>query len=191
MYGIRKIPECWLVKVIESCLKYFYYRLEPDYSHHSIIVPMPMEPIKLDLQSEATQEHGRPWPVMLFMVFGLSNLMQGLNVHNDFHYFNIAIGAVMIAAGVIYLRFYKPKIVIFDEKGIAGRLSRRQTVDIRWDEISRLEMKMFEIDVYLDSGKMITINLNNCTYRQHHELKPKIIEWAQSKNIAVDSAIRA
>lgn len=147
-----------------------------------------MEAITLDLQAEATQQHGKPWPLLLFNAVGIANVMQGFNIANEYRYFHIGAGIVMFASAVGYYYLYKPTVVVFDENGIAGRTSRHRSIQLQWTDIAQMDIAMYSITLRLRSGGTVVIDLSNCTYQQHQELKPKIAGIAQQKNVVVHAA---
>lgn len=145
-----------------------------------------MESITLDLRAEYTREPRQPWPTVILLFMGISNLLQGLYFRSEWQYFNLGLGAVaLITSALVKRNRINPGMIFFNEQGISGRLPSRETVDVRWKEISRLEMKLYEIIVHRSSGTCIAIDLSECTYKQHHEVKPGIIELAKSKQIDV------
>ena len=140
-----------------------------------------MTSFDLELEQQAKSSIRRAWPIAV----GLVNTLQGLLVQNDSRYFNVVFGLLLVAVGCYYWLIYKPKLVSFDENGIAGKIRRGVFLDLKWDQISKLEGATFEINVYTKQGHKYEIDLSNITFREHKELKPKIFELARSKQIEV------
>ncbi|MFZ4620482.1 MAG: hypothetical protein ACOYNS_07980 [Bacteroidota bacterium] len=115
----------------------------------------------------------------------MSNIIQGVNGYNAYHLYHLCFGLLILVCAGVYHFYYKPAIVIFDEYGISGRLSFRKVISVPWTEMTRLEMKLYAINLWMKNGGNTEIDLSGCTYKQHHELKPKIIALATHKNIDV------
>lgn len=123
-----------------------------------------MDNITLDLQLEASQNRQSTWQFRFLIVLSISNIVQGILAGNKSGSFFIGFG-VMALVGALYYQFlYKRRVVVFNQEGIAGRLSWRQEVNISWSEVTQLELRLYELLVHCRSGKVITMDLSNCTY---------------------------
>ena len=143
-----------------------------------------MPNIILELEPQTKASLSRAWMIPV----GIANLAQGFLMQSEWRYFNIGFGILLIAGGFYYWKLYKPKIVIFDEIGVEGKIKSGTILELKWEELSRLEATIYEIILHTKTGQKYVIDLSNLTFQQHKEIKPKIFELAKLKQIEVVAA---
>ena len=144
-----------------------------------------MEQITLDLQPDPASPRARLIQRMLFGLLGVINLVQGVLNENSFRYFNLIFGVLVIVFALNYRRIYKPNVYTFDEEGVEGPIGRSDNKKFRWTDVSYLVAKMFTLKIFMKSGIEYNIYLGNITFQQHKQIKPKILELAQSNGVEV------
>ncbi|MBI3586407.1 MAG: hypothetical protein HY088_04685 [Ignavibacteriales bacterium] len=147
-----------------------------------------MEQITLDLQPEPATQRMRLVQRTLFVLMGVGNIVQGIMHDNNFRYFNFIIGISVVVIALNYRRIFKPKLFTFDEDGFEGPIGRSDSTRLHWGDISHIEAKMFTLKIFPKSGGERNIYLGNITFNQHKQIKPKILELAQSKGVEVRAA---
>jgi len=144
-----------------------------------------MKRITLDVQPEPANPRAQFTQRAIFAMIGVTNLVQALMKDNDFRYVNLIVGLGTVLFAIFYRRFNRPKVFTFDDDGIEGPLGARNPVKMKWNDIARIEGSVFRLTVLSKSGDRSDINLGNITYDQHKQIKPLILELAQSHGVEV------
>jgi|WetSurMetagenome_2_1015567.scaffolds.fasta_scaffold1197167_1 hypothetical protein len=147
-----------------------------------------MEQITLDLQPDPASPRARVIQRMLFGLLGVMNLVQGVLTENSFRYINYIFGVLLIVFVLNYRRIYKPNVYTFDEEGFEGPIGRSDNKRFRWTDVASLVAKLFTLKIFMKSGREVNIYLGNITFHQHKQIKPKILELAQSNGVEVRKA---
>jgi len=119
------------------------------------------------------------------MLMGIINVLQSFFHQNEVRYFDLAFGIVLIVGGFYYWKLYELKTVAFGEVGIKGKIRFRTTIDLKWDDVSRVESSLYAILLITKTGQKYELDLSNLTYQQHKEVRPQIVELAKSKGVEV------
>ena len=143
-----------------------------------------MTSILLELEQLNKSWFGRGW----MMLIGIVNVLQSFFHQNELRYFDLAFGVFLIVAGLYYWKLYQPRAVTFDDIGISGKLKLGTTINLKWEDVSKMESSLYLIFLFTKAGEIHAIDLTNLTFQQHKEIKPKIIELAKSKGIDVVAA---
>lgn len=144
-----------------------------------------MEPITLDLQPEPANPKMRMMQRVIFLLFGIMNIIQGIISESNFRYINLVCGIVVVILALNYRRIYKPKVFTFDEEGVEGPIDKPKRTRDRWTDIAYIRAKMFSLNIVTRAGEERTLYLGNLTFAQHHEIKPRILQLAKSKGVEV------
>lgn len=144
-----------------------------------------MEQITLDLQPEPSTPRMRIVQRVLFLLIGISNIVQGIISDNGFRFVNLVFGAGVIVVTLLYRKIFKPKIFTFDEDGLDGPVNATENVRVRWADIYRIEASMFGMKLCTKTRGDYKIYLGNLTYTQLKQIKPKILQLANAKGVDV------
>ena len=147
-----------------------------------------MEELDLDIQPEFSNPNRSITHRILTGLLGGLNIILGFGIQSDLRFISLGGGIVAIAYALFYHRIYKSSVYSFTEQGIQGPLTSRRVRTIPWGDISHVASSMFQMVVSTKAGSQYTINLENLTFRQHQELKPKVLELVKSKGIEVREA---
>jgi hypothetical protein len=145
-----------------------------------------METIILDLRSDY-QRTFKKWFGVIVVMDILVGIIFMLTSVIPINYFLVL--SMVLLLGQVIANWYsmKPVKVIFDDKGIVGSVSPRKTISLMWDQITRIEVHMFAMDIQTKDGRTEHIDLSEITYEQQKSIKPRIIELARSKGINVQA----
>jgi hypothetical protein len=141
-----------------------------------------MEKIIVDLQPEPAKPIGRIIQRTLFGLVGVINIIQAVMSSNSFRFINLVFGIIMLVFAVGYRWFYKPKLLSIDESNI--ELSNNNVLS-KWENIAKVEIRLFNLILHEKTGKQSKIYLGNLTFQQLREIKLKTTDLAKSKGIKV------
>ncbi|HUN65123.1 MAG TPA: hypothetical protein VMW43_03415 [Bacteroidota bacterium] len=144
-----------------------------------------MEQVTLDLQPEPSTPRMRIVQRIIFILIGITNIVQGVINNNSFTYVNLIFGVGIIVFALFYRRIYKPKIFTFDDEGIEGPINADESVRLRWSDVRRIEARMFAIKLITRTRGEYRIYLGNLTFAQHKAVKPKILQIANAHGVDV------
>jgi hypothetical protein len=91
----------------------------------------------------------------------------------------ISIAFIVVGFAMFLLSWFLPLLdkeyqIIVDEKGIRGSIGRRASIDLPWERISSAELGILRLELHTTDGKAHSVNLEDLTYRDHQELKPRL-----------------
>jgi hypothetical protein len=146
-----------------------------------------MDTIILDLRPDYPHTFAK-WFGVIVLVYILVSIILMFTLVTPVNLFLI-ISMVLLLAQVIS-NWYNMKSVkvIFDANGISGLVSPRQAISLAWNQINRIELHMFSMDIQTKDDRTEHIDLSLITYEQQKLIKPRIIELAKSKGINVQAA---
>jgi len=146
-----------------------------------------MKTIVLDLRSDY-QRTFKKWFGVIVVIYILVDSLFMLISIVPVNYFLML--SMVLLLGQVIANWYsmKPVKVIFDDKGITGSVSPRKAISLTWDQIARIEIHMFAMDIQTKDGRTEHIDLSEITYEQQKSIKPRIIELARSKGINIQAA---
>jgi hypothetical protein len=144
-----------------------------------------MQTITLNLRSEV--EHtSRNWFLIIVILFVV--VVSTAMVLSKTSPILLGVALVInLLQAIVNWYYSKPILLTFDEHGMTGKIEPRKSILLAWNQIARLEFKMFTLIVRTNDGKEEEIDLSHITYEDHKKTKPQIIEMAKSKGIAVQT----
>ena len=91
----------------------------------------------------------------------------------------ISIAFIVIGFAMFLMSWFLPLLdkeyqIIVDQKGIRGNIGWREYIDLPWENISSAQLGIFLLELHATDGKTHSVNLENLTYRDHQELKPRL-----------------
>lgn len=145
-----------------------------------------MQKITLDLQAQCSPKT-QLFQRGVFGLFGVINLAQAYLQEGNFRYVNLFVGITAIAFALFFHRIHKPRVFTFDDNGIAGPISRRESIALSWQDIEYIKPTIFSLHICKKDGQRFKLNLGNLTFQQHKTEKQQILELAKSKGVSVRS----
>ena len=98
----------------------------------------------------------------------------------------LALSAAVLLAQVIFnWDNIKAVNVKFDDNGIFGSVNPHKTISLRWDQVDKIEVHIFAIDIQTKDNRIEHIDLGQINFEQQKIIKPKIIELSKSKGINI------
>jgi len=143
-----------------------------------------METIMLDLRPEYGRTFIKRLGVVI-IVFVIAGIVLMLASVMPVNYYLLISMFFLIVQGIGNWYWLKPVKMLFDEKGITGSISPRKAISLTWDQISKIEVHTFAMDIQARDGRTEHIDLSGINYEQQKSIKPRIIELAKSKGINV------
>jgi hypothetical protein len=147
-----------------------------------------MEQMTFDLHPEPATNTRRIIQRTLFGLMGMSSLVQGAIIHNDFRYINFVFGLPMIVFALFYRQIYKPKVFTFSEDNIIGPIGKSKRTKIDWSEISKIDISLFSISLFLRTDEKINMYIGNLTFQELRRIKSLVMELAKAKGVEVQAA---
>ncbi len=142
-----------------------------------------MEQMTISLREKTT--YGPRWYRMTQVVLSIVLIAQGLTYPGKFWGYPLcAIGYGVFVLVVLLLapRFSKIYAVTLDDRGIRGRISYSNEIDLLWEHVASAEMKMFALILMTKDGHSIPVDFSEWPSEQHKSVRPKLIAFLRSKN---------
>jgi len=143
-----------------------------------------METIILDLRSSYGLTF-KKWFCAIAIIFITAYIICILSSVISADILIILLMVIILGQVIVNLYTLKPVKVTFDDKSIAGLVSPWKAISLTWNQIARIEVRMFAMDIQTKDGRTEHIDLGEINYEQQKSVKPQIIELAKSKGITV------
>lgn len=120
------------------------------------------------------------------IVLGIIFIVEGLATTGKLSWFRpflIGYGVCLVVVFVLGPRFSRVCAITFDDRGIRGRISYSNEIDLLWENVASAEMKMFALILMTKDGHSIPVDFSEWTIEQHKSVKPKLIALLRSKNL--------
>ena len=122
---------------------------------------------------------GGKWFRVTQIALGVLFMIQGLGMNDKMPWFSpfiFSYGAILVVAFLVGPRFSRACAITLDDRGIRGRISYSNEIDLLWENLALAEIKMYALILKTKAGETIHIDLANLTYDQHKHIKPKLID---------------
>ncbi len=129
---------------------------------------------------------GGKWFRVTQVALGVLFMVQGLATMGKVSWFSpfiFAYGVVLVVTFLFGPRFSRACTITLDDRGIRGRISYSDEIDLPWKDLAVAEIKMYALILKTTGGATIYIDLGNLTYDQHKHVKPKLIDILGSKGL--------
>ena len=129
---------------------------------------------------------GGKWFRVTQIALGILFMVQGLATNDKMPWFApfiFSYGAVLVVTFLVGPRFSRACAITLDERGIRGRISYSNEIDLLWEHVASAEIKMFALILITKDGHSIPVDFSEWTSEQHKSVKPKLIAFLRSKNL--------
>lgn len=129
---------------------------------------------------------GGKWLRLSQIVLGIIFIVEGLVTTGKLSWFRpflIGYGVCLVVVFLLGPRFSRVCAITLDDRGIRGRLSYSNEIDLLWENVASAEMKMFALILVTKDGHSIPVDFSEWAAEQHKSVKPKLIALLRSKNL--------
>lgn len=119
------------------------------------------------------------------LIVGVAMIVLAFRQGERTGWISVLAGVLLILQAIVNWRNHRPLLSTWDDAGIHGMVGIGKRISVRWDEVSEIEASAYILRIHLKDRSTIEIDFSRLTYRQHSELKPKVLELAQSKGVRV------
>jgi hypothetical protein len=134
---------------------------------------------------------GGKWFRVTQIALGILFMVQGLATMGKMIWFSPFIfgyGVIVVVAFLVGPRFSRACAITLDDRGIRGRISYSNEIDLPWENLALAEIKMYGLILKTKGDETIYINLGNLTYDQHKHIKPKLIDILGARGLLKKTA---
>jgi hypothetical protein len=134
---------------------------------------------------------GGKWFRVTQVALGVLFMVQGLATSDKMPWFSpfiFSYGVILVVAFLVGPRFSRACAITLDDRGIKGRISYTNEIDLLWNDLGLAEIKMFALILKTKEGRTICIGLADLTYDQHKHVKPKLIDILGARGLLKKAA---
>ncbi len=124
------------------------------------------------------------WWSIMYIIMGSTLIFSDERFYMGLSYLILGISSVIL---VFFWKISNDNYFIeFNEKGIKYKRYKKKLLNIPWQTIEKIEEKPTEFLIYLNNSQMEKIELENVNYKEIREIKERLKEFAEERNIIYD-----
>ncbi len=144
-----------------------------------------MGPVIVDLDSLSWLNRRLRFTTLVDVVVGVIVIAQFVLTDVVFQIMSLFGALTLIGLPYVFPKVFKPRVVVFDDRGITRPISQRHTVTTSWDQIASAELSDSRFTLVLKAGDPVIINLGNLTMHQYEEAESLIVGYLRTKGVEV------
>ncbi|MDZ7370511.1 MAG: hypothetical protein ONB12_04990 [candidate division KSB1 bacterium] len=146
-----------------------------------------MASVQVNLRSEGFRKFD--WFFLpLGLIVGAAMIILAVRHWERTGWISVLAGVLLIVQAMVNWRNHRPLRSTWDDTGIRGMVGPGKRISVRWDEVKEIEASPYVFRIHLKDRSSIEIDFSQLTHRQYCELKPRLLELAQSKGVRVRAA---